>query len=58
MTMPKSEIAIKQNHYGKIVIDYKEKDIIQIWNFQINTNDVIQIERGNIAKLIEILEKL
>lgn len=42
---------ILQEHYGNIEIDNTEKDIVQIWN----KNDVIQIERENLSKLILLL---
>lgn len=46
--------TIKQKHYPKLEIDCSEKDIIQIW--MDGYSNVIQIERENIQKLIDVLK--
>ena len=47
---------IEQKFYGTIEVDKKEKDVIQIWNFQKQSAGLVQIERENIPALIEILK--
>lgn len=46
---------IKQKYYGKIEFDVREKDVIQIWHPDLLDPQVIQVERENLKKFIEIL---
>ena len=50
-------IKIKQEKYGLIEVDNTENDIVIISNKQKNEFNLIQIERSNIKKLINILKK-
>ena len=47
-----TDIEIIQNNYPFLTIDISENDIVQIWC----NGDVVQIERENIQKIIEILQ--
>lgn len=51
--MAQEEKPIVQEHYGTIEFDTREKDIVMIWQ----KTDVIQIERGNIQEVINVLNK-
>lgn len=48
----KPDTEILQENYPFITIDTNEKDIVQIWC----NGDVVQIERKNLQKLIDILK--
>lgn len=52
-----TDSVLKQVHYGLIAVDNLEKDVIQIWMFD-GDHSVIQIERENIGRFIELLQKL
>ncbi len=49
-------LEIDQEHYHTIEIDTNEKDIVQIWQINKVEANVIQIERGKIQELIDLLE--
>lgn len=49
---------IEQTYYGKIEVVDTEPDIVQICNFQMHENNVVQIERENLPELIKQLQKL
>lgn len=46
---------IKQKGYGNIEIDNTEKDILQVWYFEKNESNVVQVRRENIPLLIHLL---
>lgn len=50
-----AEHIIEQDHYGQIIVDTREPDIIEILNYQGGV-DIVQIERTSIPRLIEILQ--
>ena len=45
-------MIIKQKHYANLMIDRKERDIVQIWMLEKTDPQVIQIERENLELLI------
>jgi len=47
---------INQEDYGNIEIDTREKDIVQIWGYQLYSTNVVQIERKNLLKVIKVLQ--
>ena len=49
---------LDQKDYGKVLIISNEIDIIEITQKQSTELNLIQIERQNIPKLIEILKKI
>jgi len=51
-------MKIKQKHYGTIDVDSYEQDIVKIWQYGKKGDiNVVQVEKENIDKLIEILQK-
>ena len=48
--------VIKQEYYGKIEIDNREKDVVIIAMVEKTETNLIQIERSNISKLIKVLK--
>src|SRR3990167_3586133 len=50
-------MIIKQKHYANLMIDRKERDIVQIWMLEKTDPQVIQIERENLDILIEQLQR-
>lgn len=46
---------ISQKGYGNIEVDNTEKDIIQIWYFEKDESNVVQVRRENIKHLITAL---
>jgi len=49
-------VEIKQNHYGLLEIDTREKDILIIAMVEKTETNIIQVERCNLKKLIKILK--
>lgn len=49
---------IKQQHYGNLLVNGKEKDIVEVWMEQKHDPQLIQIELENIPALIDCLKKL
>lgn len=52
-----STMKIKQKKYSDISIDNKEKDVVIIWLEEKEDSQCVHIERGNIDRLIIILEQ-
>ena len=48
-------MKIKQKGYGNIEIDNTEKDIIQIWYFEQQESNVVQLRRENLKQLVTAL---
>lgn len=51
------EKKIEQNHYPNLEVDVIEPDIVQIWMQSPKDAQVVQVERENLLKLINILTK-
>lgn len=48
---------INQVYYGDLQVDTREKDVVIIAMFEKSETNLIQIERHNIARLIEVLTR-
>lgn len=48
-------MQLKQSGYGNIEVDNTEKDIIQIWYFEQDESNVVQVRRENLKQLITAL---
>ena len=44
--------TIRQKFYGGITVSTKDREVIQLWQF----DDLVQVKRENIPKLIKILQ--
>lgn len=47
---------LEQKFYHSIEVDQSEKDIVQLWAKSSDLHELIQIERQNINKLINLLD--
>ena len=49
--------VINQTNYGTLEVNNNEPDIVEIWMFEHRESNVIQVERENLPKLIELLNQ-